>query len=164
MPASLDLARILQYYLAVWHKDDIVLVGYSLGADVVPALANRLPHELLNRVRVIALLTPALAAQFEFHLSDWLRAHTRDLSAQPIFPELLKLRSRQILCFYGKEEENASVCPLIPPNVGTTIALQGGYHFDGAYDVLARRLLAEITTARGSDHEKPPSSRGMPNL
>jgi len=48
--AAADLERILKAYMALWNKDKVVLIGYSLGADVLPFMANRLPSELLSRL------------------------------------------------------------------------------------------------------------------
>ena len=36
--------------------DKVVLIGYSLGADVLPFMASRLKPDLVNRVVLIALL------------------------------------------------------------------------------------------------------------
>jgi len=70
--AAEDLSRILRAYLTTWKKDKVVLIGYSLAADVLPFMANRLELDLLNRVVLIALLGPGNDANFEFHLTDWL--------------------------------------------------------------------------------------------
>src|SRR5437016_5523971 len=39
-----DLNRIMTHYLATWNKKAVTLVGYSLGADVLPFAASRLPE------------------------------------------------------------------------------------------------------------------------
>ena len=57
--AARDLERILRHYLAVWSKQEVLLIGYSFGADVLPFFANRLPADLLEQVRLVALLGPA---------------------------------------------------------------------------------------------------------
>src|SRR5881628_1208854 len=41
-----DLERILRHYLPLWHKERVILIGYSFGADVMPFLASRLPPDL----------------------------------------------------------------------------------------------------------------------
>jgi type IV secretory pathway VirJ component len=38
-----DLDRIIRYYAAHWGRSDVLLVGYSQGADVLPFALNRLP-------------------------------------------------------------------------------------------------------------------------
>src|ERR1700760_2941365 len=39
--ASRDLATIITRYLGAWHKSRVLLVGYSRGADALPAMVNR---------------------------------------------------------------------------------------------------------------------------
>lgn len=41
---ALDLEQVLRNYMASWKKARIVLIGYSFGADVLPATINRLPR------------------------------------------------------------------------------------------------------------------------
>src|SRR3982751_212062 len=50
-----DLERVLRVYLPCWHKQRVILIGYSFGADVVPFLANRLPPELAAKVSRIVM-------------------------------------------------------------------------------------------------------------
>src|SRR5262249_20791895 len=66
-----DLARVIEHYARRWHKDGVVLIGYSMGADILPALVNRLPAASRQRVRSVVLLAPGRAASFEFHLTGW---------------------------------------------------------------------------------------------
>src|SRR2546428_11095953 len=44
--ASRDLQWIVENYLASWKKGRVMLVGYSRGADVLPAMISRLPADL----------------------------------------------------------------------------------------------------------------------
>jgi len=43
-----DLTRILRHYLPAWNRQKVVLVGYSMGADVLPFLISRLPADLVT--------------------------------------------------------------------------------------------------------------------
>lgn len=136
--ASDDLARILGHYLSAWDRKEAILIGYSLGADVLPFMAGRLPADLLGRVREIALLGPAKKTQFEFHFSEWLgRA---DESSLPVKPEVARLRGRNILCFYGAGETD-SLCPDLEQDLAERIIMPGGHHFGGRYEEIADRLL-----------------------
>jgi len=51
-----------------WKKAQAVLLGYSLGADLLPAMAARIEPVTRARVRLITLLAPGTQAAFEFHL------------------------------------------------------------------------------------------------
>ncbi len=138
--ASKDLERILRHYMAAWNKDEVLLVGYSFGADVLPFFTNRLPADLIGKLRLLALLGPGKTADFEFHLSDWLGGGSK---GQPVFPEVRKLGGHPpVLCLYGSQEED-SLCPQITPPLGKAQVLPGAHHFGGDYDALAALILKE---------------------
>jgi type IV secretory pathway VirJ component len=141
--ASEDLARILRHYLHAWGKKDVVLVGYSLGADVLPFMANRLPADLLDCVREVVLLGPAREAEFEFHITEWLGAPS-EKKALPVLPEVEKLRKKKVLCVYGSGEKD-SLCPEVNHDIVESVRMAGGHHFGGQYQTIAEMILARIT-------------------
>jgi len=145
--AAKDLDRILRHYMAVWNRQEVLLVGYSFGADVLPFFANRLPADLLGRVRLVSLLGPGKTADFEFHVTDWLGGGSK---GQPVLPEVRKLAGHPpVLCLYGSQESD-SLCPQIPPSLGKAQVLPGAHHFGGDYDALATLILK---AAQGSGAE-----------
>jgi len=141
--AAADLQRIARHYLAAWGRQQLLLIGYSLGADVLPFMANRLPADLLNRVRLIVLLGPSRNTSFQFHLTDWLPGS--DGGDRPVLPEVVKLRGKPLLCLYGQEEQD-SLCPKLG-GLGKAVSFQGSHHFGGAYSSLADRILHELQPA-----------------
>jgi type IV secretory pathway VirJ component len=141
--AAADLQRIARHYLAVWRRRELLLVGYSLGADVLPFMANRLPPDLLSRIRLIALLGPSRTTSFEFHLTDWLGGSGG--GDRQVLPEVAKLRGKPLLCLYGEAEQD-SLCTEIGA-LGKAIPFQGSHHFGGAYASLAERILQEAQPA-----------------
>ena len=141
--AAADLERIARHYLAAWGRQQLLLAGYSLGADVLPFMANRLPPDLLGRVRLVVLLGPSRRTSFQFHLTDWLGGGGGgDL---PVLPEVVKLRGKPLLCLYGQEERD-SLCTQLG-GLGKAVSFQGSHHFGGAYASLADRILAEVGPA-----------------
>jgi type IV secretory pathway VirJ component len=138
--AARDLERIVRHYLAAWDRSDVLLIGYSFGADVLPFFADRLPADLLERVRLVALLGPGKTADFEFHVTDWLGGGSK---GQPVLPEVRKLGGHPpVLCLYGSKESD-SLCPQIAPPLGKAQVLPGAHHFGGDYDALAALILKE---------------------
>ena len=142
-----DLTRILTHYLAAWHKERAILIGYSLGADVLPFMVNRLPENLQKQVDLIALLGPEAMASFEFHVTQWLGGGSK--TDRPVLPELKKIGGRTpLLCLYGKEEKD-SICPNLDPSLGKSIGFSGAHHFGGDYGALADRILQELPGRKG---------------
>ncbi len=137
-----DMARILAHYLAVWGKQRAVLVGYSMGADVLPFMVARLPAALRDRVDLVALLGPEKLASFEFHVTQWVGGGAS--TDRPVLPEVQRLAGRpRLLCLYGKEETD-SICPGLSPALGRSIGFTGSHHFGGDYTALADRILQEL--------------------
>ena len=141
-----DLERILVHYLRLWKKKKVILIGYSLGADVLPFMANRLPKESLSRVSLIALLGPGRRADFEFHLTEWLGRPSEE-TTYPIRPEVEKLKGTRLLCFYGEAETN-SLCRDLGPALAKDVAISGGHHFGGNYDAIGETILSEVKSPR----------------
>ncbi len=140
--AALDLEQVLRHYLMAWKKERIVLIGYSFGADVLPALASRLPRDLRNRVDLAVFLGLSDYAAFEFHLSDWV-SDEPSKSDRPVRPELEKLTGIKRLCIYGADEEDAA-CPKLADLGLIADKMPGDHHFDEDYQGLARRILDRI--------------------
>jgi type IV secretory pathway VirJ component len=139
--SSRDLARILEHYLAAWHKSRAMVVGYSQGADVAPFMVNQLPAALRSKVSVVSLVGPDGGAQFDMHPDGWIsnRPMTPEL---PVLPEVPKLKGTRVLCIYG-EEEAKSMCKDLAPGAAALVPVPGGHGFDGVAPMLAERFLKE---------------------
>jgi type IV secretory pathway VirJ component len=139
--ASADLQFLMESYLATWNKSRVLLVGYSRGADVLPAMVSRLPQELRAKIRLLALLGPSTTVEFEFHVTDWMHDSK---SGFPVKPEIDKLRDMRLLCLYG-EDDKATVCPaLVNTPAIDVVMLKGSHHFDGGYGNLGRIILDHL--------------------
>jgi len=131
------VARLMRHYLDAWHKQRVLLVGYSFGADVLPFVVNRLPPDLRGRVASVSLLGIDAHASFEVRISDWVGSEG---GGPPTRPELLEV-SAPVLCIYG-EGETDSICPGLPPGRIAREQIGRGHHFSGEYAMLADRILA----------------------
>jgi type IV secretory pathway VirJ component len=142
--AAADLALILRHYLPAWRRQKAVLIGYSMGAEVLPFLFNRLPPDLQRQVTAVVLIGPGPMASFEFHLL-YLLGVGYGWGDLPVLPEILKVSGGQVLCLYGREEQH-SPCRDLPPdrNHLWPIELPGGHHFDGNYHRLAEVVREEL--------------------
>ena len=70
--AANSLAVAIGHFSRAWNTPNVLLVGYSFGADVLPFAVNRLPEAERGKIRQISLLAPGTAADFEIHVSGWL--------------------------------------------------------------------------------------------
>jgi type IV secretory pathway VirJ component len=151
-----DLAAIIAHYGEVWNRKQVVVIGYSFGAGIVPFAVNRLPAAARARVVQLSLLGLSARAPFEFRMSGWLGG--LGLEGDPykdaplVLPELTRIDLRQVQCFYG-EEERDTLCPAPELAAAELIRTTGGHHFDGDYDALAARIRDGLRRRTG---EEPP--------
>lgn len=134
-----DLAAIARKYSRDWGVQDIALIGYSFGADVLPAAYLALDPETRARVRLISLLGPSDKADWEITVSGWLGSSSS--AATPTGPALTQLPAPKLQCIYGKEEDG-SPCPTLA--TAEVIGTDGGHHFDGDYTHLAQVIIDGI--------------------
>jgi type IV secretory pathway VirJ component len=123
--AASDLGHLLQHYLSSWHKQQVLLIGYSHGADLAPFMVSRLSPELRSRISLLALLGLEDRASFQFHLADIVTEvhHQGDL---PVLPEVEKLRGMSILCLRGSDESK-SLCSQLDPSLAQVETHAGGH-------------------------------------
>jgi type IV secretory pathway VirJ component len=131
-----DVARILQHYLAAWKKREIIIVGYSFGADIAAFVINRLPEELLARIASVNLLGLSTTADFEVHVTTWIGVDHHGLAT---LPEVAHL-SMPILCVYG-EGESDSACPQLKITSARSVKIGDGHHFGDRYQEIAEKII-----------------------
>ncbi|MEB6592247.1 MULTISPECIES: virulence factor family protein [Pseudomonas] len=143
--SAADLSELMQHYRQKWGTKRFVLTGYSFGADVLPAIYNRLPAEDQQRIDAVMLLAFARSGSFEIEVEGWLGKEGQEA---PTGPEMAKLPASKVVCVYGVEETDESGCT-DKTAVGERLKLPGGHHFDENYPALAKRLIGEIETRQG---------------
>ena len=127
--ASADLARLLEHYLRIWHKQRVILVGYSHGANIAPFMVSRLADSLRGRLVLLALVSLEQRASFRFHFTDIVAEvhHDGDL---PVRPEVEKLAGLPMLCLSGAGDRH-SLCPLLRPGLVRVQSIAGGHRVGG---------------------------------
>ncbi|HXH28433.1 MAG TPA: AcvB/VirJ family lysyl-phosphatidylglycerol hydrolase, partial [Candidatus Polarisedimenticolia bacterium] len=160
--AARDLEAIVDHYGRAWDAEEVILVGHSLGADVLPFLVNRVDPDVRDRVRLVALLGPSLSVDFKFHLSYWLRGE-RVRYPMSVRKELLKLEVPCILCVQGSREKN-SLCraPGTDGDLMSVATVRGGHHYRRHAAAIARLILAQIPPGMIPPDETPPDPMERP--
>lgn len=139
--AARDLERIVRRYSAAWKRPQVILVGYSFGADVLPFLYTRVPPDVQARVTSVNLLALSDTATFEFHVADWIPG--ADRGERSTVPELARMGAVHVLCLYGAEESD-SPCRSVAGPARRAVELAGGHHFGGDYAALVRAILEGV--------------------
>jgi type IV secretory pathway VirJ component len=134
-----DVGTLIDTYSSRWKVRNVLLIGYSRGADILPFVVSRLPETMRRRVALVALLSPSKSASFEFKVADWFK----DRSGVATKPEIDKLRGTKTICVYGTDDRD-TVCTDVDASIARPIPLSGSHHFDRDYDALARIISSEV--------------------
>lgn len=134
-----DMETILRYYLKAWGKKRVMLMGYSFGASWLPLLVNRLPADLQNRIALVVLLAPGQYTNIEIKMGDWI-SDIRRPGALDVTKSAAALR-HPLLCVYGTEEEDSSLCPQLKGINRLILPVPGGHHFNHDYAPIENTIL-----------------------
>lgn len=142
--ASRDLARTIAHYQNEWQRPRVLLIGFSMGADVLPFMVSRLPDKTKSAIADTVFLGLGRTVDFQFHVTNWIGS---DNDGLPIAPELQKLSGMPLLCIYGKDDED-TMCGDLPAQTQATgievIELPGDHHFDGDYEKATQLILDHL--------------------
>ncbi len=135
--AADDLAEQLRRHESQWDRQKIVLIGYSFGADALPAIVPLLPADLRDQIKSVVLIGTGPHGDLTFHPASWLNRATAD--SFPVAPALEAMKGLPMTCIYG-DKERLDICPGLPETI-RKVKLSGGHHFDGDYEGLAQAVL-----------------------
>jgi type IV secretory pathway VirJ component len=138
-----DLGRIIDTYTKRFNVQHVLLIGYSFGADVMPASYSRLSREQKSRVRGISLLSLSHTVDYVISLRGWLGLRTEGKGGNPA-ADVKSIRPELIQCIYGKDDDHDNSCPSLQGTGAQVIGMPGGHHFDGDYAILAQHILASL--------------------
>jgi len=123
-----------------WKKRNIVLVGYSFGADVSPFMLTHFSTALNNKVNHLVLLSPSSKTDFEIHvlqMFDWGKDEGESVPA-----EVNKI-SKPVTIIVGDDENEFPFAQLTIKNK-QVIKMRGGHHYDGDVDALCKQVVQQI--------------------
>ena len=135
--SSYALQRIVEHYSIAWRAPQVIAVGYSRGAGVLPFMINRLSPNWRRRISTVALIGLDPTVDFQVTPFDLLRTSPTPREI-PVRSEVERLRGR-VLCFYGVNEKH-SLCRSLSTPAVISIPEPGSHHFAGNYDQLARTI------------------------
>ncbi len=130
-----DMYRALRFYMKKWDKQRIVLLGYSLGAEIIPFVATRVPEDLKDKVAMVVMIGPSADTMFEFHLEDWVISPT-NRAKFPVQPEIEKINGPKVLCVTSTEDGDC-ICEKLDPQKVIVLKREGNHHFNDDFKGLA---------------------------
>lgn len=134
-----DLARVITYYGRRWNVRNVLLIGYSFGADILPRTYNLLPSATRARIRQVTLMALSHRADYKISVLGWLGADGEGNAGDPV-DDIKAIEPVLVQCIYGTDEED-DACPDLKSSGIDVVSIEGGHHFDGDYAALTRRVL-----------------------
>ncbi|WP_053246961.1 virulence factor family protein [Ensifer adhaerens] len=134
-----DLAKVMDYYRKRWNVRNVLLIGYSFGADILPRTFNLLPPGERARVRQVTLMALSHQVDYKISVLGWLGAAGQGDGGDPL-DDIKRIDPALVQCIHGTEEED-DACPDLKGTGVDVVAIEGGHHFDEDYPALTRRVL-----------------------
>jgi type IV secretory pathway VirJ component len=138
-PAQLadDIIPVLRNYLKKWDKKELILVGFSFGAEIIPFLYTRLPEDLKQKVKLLVIITPASTSDFTIHLTDMMGVDHK--YAYDVVKEVDKIKTTKVLALFGEKEESTFPANHKQENCKMTF-IKGSHHFTDGKAVILKIL------------------------
>jgi len=136
-PAQLgyDLGSVINQYNRKWNQKNVIFMGYSMGAEVLPFAVNRLEDKYKQQLKDVILIGPSQKAIFRLKPTDYL---FEEKKGTDIFAELIKMKSQRsyIIC----DDNPNSLCRKNLEGITDHDFLGGGHHFGHDYLLLAELI------------------------
>ena len=123
-----DIGNYLEQQMAGRKNQQIVLAGYSFGADVLPFIANKLSSIVKKKIISIVLLSPSTSTDFEIHWFDIFGGSKK--RSMNVVTEINSISNIQTAAIFGSDETDFPVNDIHLKNFNYQY-LPGGHHFDG---------------------------------
>ncbi len=139
-----DLSKIIEHYRRQWGVQNVLLIGYSFGADVLPATYNSLPAADRARVKQITLLGLSRDVDYEISVTGWLGVAGAGKGGDTM-KDVVKIDPKILQCVYGTDEDD-DPCPTLKDKGVEVVPIEGGHHFDENYQALGKRIRDSLQT------------------
>jgi len=138
--AATAIEEVLNGSNKEWKKKNIVLIGYSFGADVSPFMLTHFSAALSNRINHLILLSPSAKTDFEIHVLQML-GWGKD-AGESVPAELNKIL--QPVTIIVGDDENEFPFDQVTIKNKRIIKMPGGHHYDGDVDALCKQVIQQI--------------------
>jgi len=137
-----DMERVLSIYASRWRKDQVVIIGYGSGADLLPFFVNRFSSPMSQRTVLLVLVNPGQEAVFEASSAagDAQPPHSRSF---PVLPEAEKLSGVRVLCIHEDPDED-NLCSQLKAEFAWSARLNCTRFSNTDCRAIARAILDEL--------------------
>lgn len=136
-----DVNNFLSQKLSGRKNQQVVLIGYSFGADVLPFILNRLSKNIDDKILVSFLMASSGNTDFEIHWADIFGRGTK--RSLDVVSEINKLKDEKIVIISASDDKTLEVNKITLKRF-TREVLPGGHHFDGDTGEIVNVILNDL--------------------
>lgn len=133
-----DVFNCLNYYGKTWKRDHYLLIGYSLGAEILPFIISRFPSQIRSGISMYVLLSPSEKTDFVIHISDMMGIKNKS-DIYDVAKEILKLPDVPSLIIFGSEEKPRMPALLSGTDVKFAL-VPGDHHYKFDSPLIIRKM------------------------
>lgn len=135
------LSEFIETKFQKHQNKELVLIGYSFGADALPFIINQLPKKTKQKIHQLIFLDPYETADLEIHYKNLLFENVEGKwNTIPEINQLENLHLSIILSDYGKQYPYQKITL---PNKNI-IYLGGNHHFNRNYTLVTQTILKQL--------------------
>ena len=123
-----------------WKKKNIILIGYSFGADVSPFMLTHFSPALGSKVIHLVLLSPSTKTDFEIHVLQMFGWGKDEGESVP--GEINKI-IKPVTIIVG-DDENEFPFDQVTIKNKQVIKMPGGHQYDGDVNTLCKQIVQHI--------------------
>ncbi len=124
-----DISDLLEVFMSKWQKNEILLIGYSMGAEVLPFIIDKLPDNLRQKIKKTILLSPNEKGDFEIHLSNMIGLGNFE-NTYNVVDELKKISNMVPVHLITGMEENSSLPAKLSETSVQFATVPGDHHYN----------------------------------
>lgn len=136
--AADDISRYLEPELDSGGYPDLIVIGYSFGADVLPFIINRMPSVLKVKLKSAVLLSCSSYTDFEVHLLDFFPVNQKNGSN--VLSAINSMNVPKGVIIFGDGESGIDPKSVRLKNF-PVITLPGGHHYDDNTNEVASTIM-----------------------
>lgn len=136
-----DINNYLIKNLSGRKNQQVVMIGYSFGADVLSFIENRLSRDLAENVIASFFMAVSGSTDFEIHWSDIFGGNRKRSMDVPA--EINKMTGKNIVFINGSDDDTHVMDKVFLKSY-THEVLPGGHHFEGNTEEISRVILKHI--------------------
>lgn len=133
-----DIAASIEYYNKEWERSKFLFIGYSLGAELLPFIVNRLPESVKSKVSMYVLLSPAATTDFQIHYADMLGIGNKH-NTYKVIDEISKIKTIPALFIFGSDEKTKVPAMLTGAPV-VVVTIPGDHHYNHDTALIVKTL------------------------